>query len=531
MKHGLETYYLNDKGWVIGSLIPTAMLPEVFKKFCPWHPRPKPDPMDRPEGVQPRKPRRVFCRLFEEGDQPDVQALIELGMVMETEQAGNIKPAGDSDIPAGYTYLGQFIDHDVTADPTPLGVSETVDPDDIRNMRSPSLDLDSVYGRGPRKSPELYEDDGLHLKVGFTSPTEGGEPGAPIEGGFANDLPRNSLKKAVIGDGRNDENLAVAQTHLAFLKYHNKRLDEIAQRHPDLRGMKLYKVARKEVVLRYQSIVLNDFLPKLIEEEILQDVLDRGRIFYSDELKECMPIEFSVAAYRLGHSMIRPVYEWNRVFNSSAVPATMELLFEFSELSGSRGEGDDPFFGKPTLPSNWIIDWRRFYDFSAVRGVSSHEQMNLTRKIDARLSFALKNLPEFQKSNVPPIFTSLATRNLLRGRLLKLPSGQQVATAMQNAGLEFTPITDSEISNGPHQSVLEKHGFHQHTPLWYYILKEAKVKHDGNKLGPVGSRLLAEVFVGLIANSKKGSLFEARPLQYSMPELLAYVDELNPLGD
>ncbi len=265
---------------------------------------------------------------------------------------------------------------------------------------------------------------------------------------------------------------------------------------------------------------------------MLQDILANGQKFYDSDFKECMPIEFSVAGYRLGHSMVRPSYEWNRIFNShpSGIVATMELLFEFSEVSGSRGEGDDPFFGSPTLPSNWIVDWTRLYDFSEVNGIDNHPDLNFAREIDAKLSFALQQLPEFQKQSLPPVFISLAARNLLRGRLLKLPTGQVVAQAMQDVGLSFTPLTAEEIAGSPHGEIVTKHGFDEETPLWYYILREAKVKHDGNKLGPVGSRIVAEVFVGLIENSAISLSKEHRDLKFSMPELLAFVGELNPLG-
>ena len=156
-----------------------------------------------------------------------------------------------------------------------------------------------------------------------------------------------------------------------------------------------------------------------------------------------MPIEFSVAAYRLGHSMIRTVYEWNRVFNSDRTEATLELLFEFSGGSGVRStrpeDNDRPFFGKPTVPTNWIVDWTRLYDFSDIPDIDSDPTLNFAREIDAKLSFALKTLPEFERMNLPDFMISLATRqNLLRGRLMKLPPGQAVAfNAMQNAGLRI----------------------------------------------------------------------------------------------
>ncbi|NEP20148.1 MAG: peroxidase [Leptolyngbya sp. SIO4C1] len=571
MKHGNEQYFIKNSGWITGTLIPFDILKAIFKKYCPWYLNPTPDPVYSKPDVPPAVPERVFCRLFDEGEQPDAEGLIELGLAMEQEAATvidfDVRPdiddngddgdfnddgkvdvavtdireeinrSGDANIPAGYTYLGQFIDHDITRSdfsrsgfgtPTADG---TVNPEDIINRRTPALDLDCLYGNGPVEQPELFEADGVHMRVGTNSATPDGAPGGPIPGDFPNDLPRTPDKKAVIGDSRNDENLAVAQTHLAFIKFHNKIVDRIAAE-TGLSGSALFDAARKEVVLHYQSLILHDFLPRLVQADVLADVLQHGRRFYTDEFKDCMPIEFSVAAYRLGHSMVRPVYEWNKVFNSnpSNVPATMELLFEFSEVSGSRAEGDDPFFGSPNVPANWIIDWTRFYDFSNVDGVETHPQLNFAREIDSKLSFALRTLPEFQKRNLPDVFISLATRNLLRGRLVKLPSGQAVAKAMQQKGIEVEPIRPRRIARSPHKKILRKYNFQKETPLWYYILREAKVVNDGNRLGPVGSRIVAEVFVGLIEHSKISILKEASDLKYSMPELLAFVGDLNPLG-
>ena len=179
------------------------------------------------------------------------------------------------------------------------------------------------------------------------------------------------------------------------------------------------------------------------------------------------------------------------------------------------------------------------YDFSGVQGVSSHPDMNLTREIDASLAMDLSTLPEIQRDpkvaamsdEEKKILFSLATRNLLRGRLMELATGQQVAEAMTHAGINFVPITPEEIAAGPHTAIVEANNFHNETPLWYYVLREAKIRHDGTSLGPVGSRILAETFIGLVSNSKI-NIFKDQPgLTFSMPELLAKVGDLNPLGN
>ncbi|NOY73843.1 MAG: peroxidase [Gammaproteobacteria bacterium] len=499
-----------------------------------------------PEASEETAPRRIFCRIFEKGAQANYTGLVDLGLAMESEITSNIVVAGNSNIPGGYTYLAQFIDHDITATPgdAELTVDGKVDPETILNNRTPSLDLDSLYGNGPNNadSAAMYESDKLRLKVGLTSDTPATAPGGPIVGGDPFDLPRNPDSSAIIGDGRNDENLAVAQTHVAFIKFHNKKIDEL-KKLGGIQDCDLFAAAREEVVLHYQSIVFTDFLPRIIEQGVLQDVIKHGRKFYTDDLMQCMPIEFSVAAFRLGHSMVRPSYEWNRIFNSNpgGVPATFELLFEFSGGSGTRtpDPADDPlFFGSPTLPSNWTVDWTRLYDFSSVAGTNSHPDLNFARELDTSLALTLQTLPEFQQipeiaalpEEKKAILLSLATRNLLRGRLLELASGQQVANQMLAAGVNFTPITAQQIADTPHQAIVEANNFHKDTPLWFYILREAKIRHNGDFLGPVGSRIIAEVFVGLVENSKT-NVFQKRPgLTFSMPELLAEVGDLNPLG-
>ena len=525
MRHGSESFAIKGEGLVVGQLFPLNSLRWLFSNYFKGESG-KTGSVDLKDREDPNiipPPTRLFCRLFNKGVQPSSEGLIELGQLMETET--NETEDRNSNIPAGYTYLGQFIDHDITLDTTELTEENVIDLDEMENFRTPSLDLDSLYLDGPESNPELYDSDGRTFKIGQTSNVQN-------LGVFNNDLPRlgdsagtdEKPTDAVIGDFRNDENLAVAQTHLAFLKYHNT----LATNSPE----KSFAELRKEVTLHYQAIVLTDFLPRVVDARVLQDVLQNGRKYYTDDKKDCMPIEFSVAAYRMGHSMIRPTYEWNRIFNTNGESgiATFEQIFEFSGGSGSRGEGDAPFRGLPTLPSNWIVDWRRLYDFTEVGG-GKHEQLNFTRKLDAHMAIDLKTLPEFERmaETVPPALFSLATRNLLRGRLVSLPSGQEVAQALGE-----TVLTPEEVIGdvtGKQAEILEKHGFDKKTPLWYYILREAMVQSNGNHLGRVGSRIVAETLVGLIEHSDINVLKEQPELRFSMPEMLTKVDDLNPLGD
>lgn len=239
-----------------------------------------------------------------------------------------------------------------------------------------------------------------------------------------------------------------------------------------------------------------------------------------------MPVEFSVAAYRFGHSMIRDEYSWNRNFPI----ATLMQLFQFS---GANSRPDDIIVRLGGLPSNWPIDWRRFFDFSGLPGVEPTPGLNLTRSIDTALALTLKEIPSLQPENQK---APLAVRNLLRGRVLGLPTGQDVAGA-----IGAPVLTPEQVRRGAHERILRAHRFDSQTPLWYYILKEAEVFHSGERLGPVGSTLLAETFVGLIEGSRTSILSAAnrnwrptlpslRPGHYTMVDLLCLVNDLNPLG-
>lgn len=527
MLHGVERYIIEGEGMVAGALVP---------------PKPRPggaasaalvDPFETPEKRLLTPPRR-FCRLFPEGAQPDAEALKALGLAMETEDAANTQP--DSSIAAGFTYFGQFVDHDINFDRTPLTVGGSADPGATINNRTPALDLDSVYGGGPGVRPDLYEADRATFRVGLCADSADAA-GNPITGQFRNDFVRVA-RKAVIGDPRNDENLALAQLHIAFLKFHNSFIREIKATFPALPAATLFKRAREATIKHYQRMVLRDFLPKIIDPNAIEAVLSGGHRIFKPQDHDHMPIEFSVAAFRLGHSMIRPKYEWNRVFHSkpnALAPATLELLFEFTQFSGSTTPDDSPFFGAETLPSNWIVDWRMMFDVEG-KPPPTGFKINRARKLDTHLANALKKLPEFLSMGVAdPALVSLASRNLLRGRLVKLPHGLAVADAIIAAGLPHAKLTEAQLRGGPHGAKLEAVGLLKTPPLWYYILREGEML-NGERLGAVGSAIVAETLVAHVRNADVSVLADpsinsiTEVPRYSVSEMLKRVNDLNPLG-
>ncbi|MEL6202572.1 MAG: heme peroxidase family protein [Pseudomonadota bacterium] len=461
---------------------------------------------------------QMFPTLADEPHTADDAALRALADVMIE---ADVNPSGDAtNIPAGFTYLGQFIDHDISLDTSSIS-DVTSDPLALENFRTPCLDLDSLYGRGPGDTNFLYQKGD---KQKFLIGTSGALP---------NDLPRNPEGLAIIGDHRNDENLLVAQTHLAFLKFHNKVIDHLRDNEPALAGDALFLEARRIVTWHYQWIVLFDFVGRLTEPGLVLKIKDEGRKLYRFKKRPFMPIEFATAVYRLGHSMVRERYSHNKNF----LDAQFLNFFEFTGLSG--------FLGPNGLPDNWIIDWRRFYE---VKGSNTGGlPFNFARKLDPLLAAELHTLPAPPGQQRP----SLPFLNLKRGVIRGLPSGQAVAKFVRSK-IGGTPVmTPDQIATGPDGAVAKAQGFDEASPLWYYILKEAQVLGDrGNRLGPVGSRIVAEVFLGLVAGDKDSFIRdenpwsgkwspdkEAHPLpadeagKFTMADMLNFVDDINPTGD
>ena len=497
----------------------------------------------------PPNPPFTFGKMFRDPEldafAPDPADLIALGRAMQ-ESPQTDPNTTHSSLPAGYVYLGQFIDHDLTFDKNfDYMPGAPIDPASEINLRSPALDLDTLYGLDPAATKEtdlgkaMYDADGVHLRVGSTGPDPAGQIELPS---FHNDLPRRGKPPlAAIVDPRNDENLAVAQTHLAFIKFHNAVVDKLAA---NLTGQALFDAARETVIRHYQWIILKDYLPRIIEEKVLTDVLTDGCQFlkFKDDEQPFMPVEFSVAAFRLGHALINQTYEWNRYFQSrpfgSAI-AELTDLFTFTSTGELLGQS-------LVLPSTWIIDWTRFYDGGGLSGFPNSERSNKARKISPNIISKLTSLPAMP-GEIDPVLRSLPVRNLLRGRVMKLPTGQKVS-----ARIGVTSLTPDEVKDKADQnrrSVLERTGFDRDTPLWFYILKEAELIHEGAQLGPVGSYIVAETFVALMKKSKISILprdtlggpdwqpnLGVVPGSFSMPELLLFVETsqsgslLNPLG-
>jgi len=388
--------------------------------------------------------------------------------------AAAVQPGENPDLAAGYTYLGQFVDHDITFDPV-SSLERRNDPDALVSFRTPRFDLDSLYGTGPADSPWLYDqEDPIKLLVGHNS----GRHDEP------EDLPRNQQGRALVGDPRNDVHVIISQLTLAFIRFHNAVVDHL--RDQVVPETELFEDAQRLARWHYQWLVIEDYVRPLVGSDILDQVLvtepasgaRRANLrFFHWNQEPFIPVEFSAAAFRFGHSQVRATYQLNpsldplHIFLPSFDPAPAE------QLGGFR-----------PLPRGWKVDWSLFF---AVDGSSPQ----LSRRIDTKVTGPMAQLaPMLDRARRP-----IALLDMLRGKALGLPSGEAVAAATG------TGVADAAL------------GLTTKTPLWYYLLREAEVVAEGRRLGPTAATIVAEVFVGFLHGDPSSFLSVAPGWTPSLP--------------
>jgi hypothetical protein len=520
-------------------------------------------PLDAPENYLPEAPVTV----------DELDQLGDLMIDVVADDNTQEDAAKDSTLPPILTYWGQFLDHELTArtdregaitnivNAHPPAASSDVERN-FRNARSPRFDLDSVYGGspvGPDIGPEV-----VTVISGLRHPTLMNKMrvGTAVGGGPLpddtldehRDLPRYGqvqqavrdaalaiaqsamtpeafqrfsetlAQRAIIGDNRNDENLVVAQFHLSFLRFHNKVVDYLATH--DTGWLPDFNAAQSLTRLHYQWLIVEGYLKGVCDPTVVQRVLDdRASHFFkfraeydsrkqNSRLGNVLPLEFSVAAYRFGHTMVRAIYDYNKNFGRPVPPtvpiiphATLNLLFGFTGGGGNIDQGKK-------LPKNWVIDWTRF------TGVSPHdaadgEAARFARKLDTELAPPLRVMVkegvDEPDVDLQKLFKSLARRNLRRGYNLRLPTGQALHKHLKKIGaVQSGPIADVSAlfaAKPPLRDFLagSQSGFHTRTPLWFYVLAEAEAA-GGNHLGELGSCLVALTFVGVLLSDPDSAL-------------------------
>ncbi|WP_172838310.1 peroxidase family protein [Terriglobus roseus] len=375
-----------------------------------------------------------------------LRALGRIGGVCDCEDTDDT-PESLAESAAGWPIFGQFVAHDITADRSHLR-SET-DTAGLINARSPKLDLECLYGDGPTGHPYLFQrDDPAKFRLGKDD----------------SDLQRNADETAIIGDPRNDSHQLISQFHLAMLKAHNAFVDEA--REQGIEEAFVFDEASRQLRWHYQWIILHEFLPSLVGEQVAADALQEGSRYFHPGDHVFLPLEFADAAYRYGHAQIRHRYQLN---------AHSGLLPLFPDLLGFR-----------PVPREHLIDWSMFFD---TVGAPAAQR---AKKMDGRLVRSLLQLPLAITGECEiEDYQSLAVRDLQRGQGVGLPSGEAVARYIGVSPLDAEQIGLTAID------------WHEETPLWYYILREAAVLEDGQRLGPVGARIVTDVFLGLIDADRK----------------------------
>jgi len=378
-------------------------------------------------------------------DEAALLALGRLGSRMDLALESSGSEYDNPRVPAGFTYLGQFIAHDVTADRSLLQHHASLG--ELINVRAPRLDLEMVYAAGPSGSPYQYDLDDPDLFL--LGVNDAGEP---------NDLPRNSQGRALIGDPRDDVHLIISQLHLAFLKFHNAVAALLREQGTPPNSV--FEEARRLVRWHYQWIVIDEFLPLTVGDALMDDLLRNGPRYYQPGQRPWIPVEFADGAYRFGHSQIRPRHRINEQVEGRVFP---------------------DFAGIRPVPADRVVDWRYLL------AIDSDLPPQPSKRIDTNLAHPLIDLPEAIVGLTEiPEHHSLACRDLLRARALDIPSGEELARFMG-----ATPLSVEECG-------LCADGWRGETPLWYYVLKEAEVRNGGEYLGEVGGRIVAEVLLGLI---------------------------------
>jgi len=435
---------------------------------------------------------RIFPDLpsFVQADDRNRAALIDMGkpggildaqdnlaagpVLLVTDLTLSTVNRNNPDHTAGLTFLGQFLDHDMTFDQTsPLGIPTP--PESTVNTRTPAFDLDSVYGAGPRSQPNLYQADRIKLRI--------------ESGGLFEDLPRSSNGTAILADPRNDENLMLAGLHAAIILTHNRAVDDLRQQ--GVPQSQLFDRARQATTWHYQWIILNEFLPLIIGADVVRDIRTNGRRWYKPEPGPAfIPVEFQGGAYRFGHSMVRPSYRANRTGDPDGNPATGAPAF-FGMIFDPAGEGQaDPVdLRGGRRARRRFIGWETFFDF----GGDMTQHVRPPKRIDTKISTPLFHLPLGAiASGAPP--TALPQRNLLRQLTWSIPAGQRIAQVMGAPMLHLQELAHYGVA------------LENQTPLWYYVLAEAERLTDGLRLGPVGGRIVGEVFIGLLQLDPRGFL-------------------------
>lgn len=423
-------------------------------------------------------PERQFKKIFpnlpaHQTTAADLELLSKVMMDPNTRA-----PVDGAKVPAMLTYLGQFFDHDVTHD-TQTTLNVPADLTTIENKETSYFDLSNVYGA----NNEFLNAQGK-FDIGRTLNGE-------------DDLPRDpTTGLALIADIRDDENLVISQLQLAFFKHHNRIFSELQLTNASLPLTQLIDMTKRQVILHYQYIVVHDFLKPICGQyfDRLFDAQGTPVVHPAIEaLGPSIPVEFTGALYRMGHSMVRDAYYVNADFDVFPI---------FAQQLPAPLTSPPDLRGKRPLPSFFTFDWSMFTPMPFSKG------FQVAENFDYFITQSLYTLPILPGvigggSNILPL------RNLLRGVTYGLPTGQELARALGIPESEILSVTNrnwvlqtlnTDLTTAADLIRLtELYG--EQTPLFMYGLMDNHLNGYGDHLGVLPSLVIGNVILNLIRNS------------------------------
>jgi hypothetical protein len=442
-------------------------------------------------GDQPSRFGVLFEREPEQADDLILGLLGRSGGPMQDAGLTGQNNDRDATVPAGFTFLGQFIDHELTLMSMPPALGQPQDLISVVNLRTPRIDLDTVFGKGPADpdSVKFYDPATLKLRL-----SDNGRDIVRVG-------PRQTEK--LIPDPRNDQTVILVQLHVLFMKLYNHLLDQIPGDSADIGR---YEQARRQTVLHFQNVILNDYLHRVVGQEAVDAAIERKASRYAAMVarfpsKLVMPVEFAFAAFRFGHSQLRDVYGLN-------ADNRVRVLFSFDGNPNKDENGvQEDLNGNQPITEKLFIDWDFFFEVSEEGGNPKRPGRNLSRKFDTFLSPSLLRL---RPPAIPNLPVSLAERNLRRGRAFMLPCGQTIARQLGISVVADLSIPEEVVMTQKALKIenLDIVDINERTPLWYYMLREAEIA-GGNQLVGVGAWIVAETFIGLLMNDPDSILNNA----------------------
>jgi heme peroxidase len=450
-------------------------------------------------------------------------------------------------MPSGYTYLAQLAAHDLISNIAPL--PRLGDPVSClaRDFRLGRLVLDTIYGGGPLATPLPYAVAGdpanqrYNLRLGYGPPNENVEdpkqPGvrlrqppntnAPardigrVACPYLTDAPGDGPPDPLIADPRNDDHVIISQLTALFHEFHNIVCAKLAAKDggktDDFSTYRRFLEARKAVTIAYRRIVVEDLLQRLLEPNVYAYYADPKTRYPADFLDqvddERVPVEFSHAAYRFGHVMIRFSYTLNGKRDNGKIPlpgkpGKYQNIPDTASIKEILDRSSARRADKLPLACTWLVDWSRFFDLGGEPAYDpgGKPYLNLSRRIAPDVGGGTLGSNNELFGNEEHRVGGLFLRDLIRGTHASMRTVNSLVEKLRAPEVARSPLLndasfrEKEIRRWLSESA--EHSFSdsdlseisRNPPLFFFVLFEAAHSHNGQHLGTLGSTILAEVF-------------------------------------